>query len=71
MGAFSVSAMFGVPSLELHAGSRMTVTAASGAAAKPREKTVKSRESDHQGHFRYDSESWRRFGGAMPHWEWT
>ena len=53
MGAFSASAMCGVPFLELHAGSRMTVTAASGAAAKPREKTVKSRESDHQGLFCY------------------
>jgi hypothetical protein len=46
--------MFGVPSLELHAGSPMTVTAASVAAVKPREKTVKSRESDHQGRFCYD-----------------
>jgi len=34
--------MFAVPSLELPAGSRLAVTAASVAVAKPREKTVKS-----------------------------
>jgi hypothetical protein len=37
--------------LELIAGSGMTVTAASIAAAKPREKAVKTREIDHRGGF--------------------
>jgi hypothetical protein len=45
--------MFAVPSLELMAGSRMAVTSASAAAAKPREKAVKTRESDHHSRFRY------------------
>jgi hypothetical protein len=63
--------MFGVPSLELHAGSPMTVTAASGAAAKPREKTVKSGESDHQGRFRYVIGHGNGLVRTKLHWEWT
>jgi len=63
--------MFVVPSLELMAGSRMTVTSASVAAAKPREKAVKGRESVHQSRFRYDMRRGRRFVMTMPHWEWA
>jgi hypothetical protein len=49
----------------------MAVTSASAAAAKPREKAVKTRESDHHSRFRYDMRHGRRFVRAMPQWEWT
>jgi hypothetical protein len=63
--------MFVVPSLELMAGSRTVVTAASVDVAKQREKAVKTRESDHHSRFRYDMRRGRRFVRALPQWEWT